>query len=234
MKNKLLTLALGVALLAGCGGSDDDDEKMITFNFNKSSNGWSAGFADYPLNEEDFYELSSGRQAVPAPLSRYQGYRLSGNNHSDDLFMFIKKKFSGLKPNTRYELEFEVTLATNAPRGCIGVGGAPGESVFVKAGASAEEPKPVISGDAIYRMNIHIGSQGSSGSDAVVLGDMANSQPCDNAEGVFELKTLTSETTPFSAYTNEAGELWLLFGTDSGYESVTTVYFVQGTVSARQ
>src|SRR5688572_29041821 len=128
-------------LLTGCSLSDENQGISVfsvSFDFNQSDEGWRGDFSDLPSNEDDsgFYELKYAFTDLPANLGVRKGIMLSGNNHSDDLFMFIKKKITGLSPNTSYTLVFEVELASNAPKGSVGIGGSPGESVFLKAGAS--------------------------------------------------------------------------------------------------
>lgn len=41
----------------------------------------------------------------------------------------------GLVAEAAYEVSYVVRFASNAPSGCAGVGGAPGESVWKKVGA---------------------------------------------------------------------------------------------------
>ena len=67
-------------------------EYDFVFDFSESTSGWVADFADYPIGEEDFYELRFERSILPPPLDQNTySYMISGNNHSDDLFMFLKK-----------------------------------------------------------------------------------------------------------------------------------------------
>ena len=164
-------------LLCSCSLSDDDkgiSVFSVSFDFSESADGWTADFADLPANAEDsiFYELKHGYTNLPANLGMRKAIMLSGNNHSDDLFMFIKRKVTGLNPNTSYTLVFEVELASNAPKGTVGAGGSPGESVYLKAGASEIEPVKNLEGDR-YVLNIDKGNQSEAGSNATVLGDIA-------------------------------------------------------------
>ena len=76
---------------------------------------------------------------LPAPVAG-SGWRLSGTNRSDDLFIYVKCKLTGLPTGKTYRVGFSVTMLTNAPSGCVGVGGAPGEGVTLHAGMSATEP----------------------------------------------------------------------------------------------
>ena len=134
-----------IMLLCSCSFSDADkgiSVFSVSFDFSQSEEDWKADFADLPLNDEDsnFYELKYAYTNLPANLATQKAMMLSGNNHSDDLFMFIKRKVTGLNPNTSYTLVFDVELASNAPKGSVGIGGSPGESVYLKAGASEIEP----------------------------------------------------------------------------------------------
>ena len=58
-----------------------------------------------------------------------------------------------------------IDLATNVPAGLVGIGGSPGESVFVKAGASTVEPLAEEDGSRYLRMNIDKGNQANGGED---------------------------------------------------------------------
>lgn len=225
-------------LLIGCGffsacGSDiklppvDPNSRALTIDFNDTNSGWKSGFADYPAGEDTFYELDAGVATLPASLGdNRKGYKLSGNNHSDDLFMFITKKFEGLEPNSRYRFQFKVRFGTNAQKNCMGVGGAPGESVWIKAGASKIEPLAVNNGAGDLLMNIDKGNQAVGGSDAVVLGTFANSRECVDSNTSYMSKTLRSETSGLTSVTADDGSIWLLLGTDSGFEATTTIYFM--------
>ncbi|HEX7026456.1 MAG TPA: hypothetical protein VF268_04395, partial [Gammaproteobacteria bacterium] len=183
--------------------------------------------------EEDFYQLEAEWRALPAPLDDMNGIYISGNNHSDDLFMFIKRKLEGLEPDTRYSLTFGARFATNADSGCFGIGGAPGEDVTVKAGATDHEPLADGQSQGHIRMNIDHGAQSNGGSDAIVIGNIANSQD-DCVDDRYELKDLDSEGLPFEAFTDSQGALWVLFATDSGFEGTTGIYYTRVEIRAEK
>jgi len=71
-----------------------------------------------------------------------------------------------------------VEIATRTPSGCFDIGGAPGESVWIKAGATGVEPLPILIGGDL-RMNVDVGNQSQGGENAVVLGNVANSRSCE-------------------------------------------------------
>src|SRR6266705_2544836 len=141
------------------------------FDLADACDAWQAGFADYPAGQESFYELTAQCAGDSTNLNR--GFFLAGANHSDDLFMFVKHPIGGLKPSEKYVIEAGVEFLSKALTNCIGVGGDPGMSVYVKFGASTVEPVPVIQTNGYVRMNVDIGNQSNSGSNAVVIGNIA-------------------------------------------------------------
>lgn len=225
--NMMWPLPLLIAFIAACSsgngapGPSQTPALVQEFVFAEGQQGWEGGFADYPASQESFYQLVSDYRQLPPELqtSAY-GLYLSGTNHSDDLYMFEKGFVDGLKPNHAYHVVFQVELATDAPHGCAGVGGAPGEDVRVLTGAATIEPVTSVDPDGYVRMSADKGED---------VGDVANSRSCQ-ASRQFELKKLLSgsgvETT-----TDDTGRLWLLVGTDSGFEGATEIYFTRISAS---
>lgn len=210
-----------------CNVEEQFGEQRI-FSFERGTLGFEAVFADYPPGQETFYELDYAHEALPAPLAARHGLRLSGNNHSDDLAMLVKAPVGGLYPNILYRIELEAEVASNVPSGCVGTGGSPGESVWIKLGASTEEPLAITDnsgGSPIRRLNIDYGQQSQSGDNARVVGTMANGDSCDNfSVPTWNLRTLSTQGEPFFARADADGVLWIVAGTDSGFESRTDVY----------
>jgi hypothetical protein len=230
VKSILLTylFILSVGLLA-CGNDATDPTEPLSarVDFSTGQHGWTADFADYPAGQDDYYELESDYRALVAPLDTSQrALYISGNNHSDDLFMFWKGQIVGLAPNTSYRVRFEVEIATNVPAGCGGVGGSPGESVWVKAGVSQIEPEAVDVG-GFLQMNIDKGNQASGGENALVIGDVASSQSCGQGQPQWELKQLSSGSETIAVTVDGEGRVWLLIGTDSGFEATTSLYYTR-------
>lgn len=222
-----------ILLCNGCSLSDDSPGISVfsaSFDFNQSQGGWEADFTDLPSDPGDssLYELKFAYTDLPPHLGPRKSIMLSGNNHSDDLFMFIKKKITGLVPNTAYNLVFEIELASNAKAGLAGIGGAPGESVYLKAGATKIEPLKIIQGDQ-YVLNVDKGNQISSGANAIKIGDIAIPSSATDYT-LITRSNASSSDQPFIAQSNDAGEMWLLVGTDSGFEGTTTVYYTKVNV----
>lgn len=199
------------------------------FDLRRSCCGWEVGFADYRVGEESFFELAWACTDECSDLNR--GLFISGSNRSDDLFMFIKRPICGLRPCTTYQVEADIEFLSRAPTGCAGIGGDPGGSVYVKFGASPEEPLSVIE-EGMARMNVDIGHQANDGANAMVIGNIATSiTDCHNEE--YEVKELET-TTPLITETDSTGTLWIFVGTDSAFEGVTSLIYTDVRVHIRK
>ena len=223
MKIQLLSLCLCLSLFVlSCEKEDSQPTPPdFDYDFTMDTEGWTADFADYPTGEGTRFELTYQYDSLPMPLDANDGaLMLSGANLSDDLFMYIKRKVEGLSPNTRYELQFEVEIATDAPDGSVGIGGSPANSVYIKAGATSIEPVPIIDNDDYYRMNIDKGNQSQDGKDMLVIDDFGH----EGEDFVYQLKTISNQKT-ISVQTDAEGACWIILGTDSGFEGRTTIYF---------
>lgn len=68
-------------------------------------------------------------------------------------------------------------------------------------------------------MNIDKKNQSQSGNDMIVIGNFAN----ETNKNTYALKSLSNASQKVSA--NDEGKLWLIAGTDSGFEGKTTIYY---------
>lgn len=222
--NKFLIIAVVSFFIVSCRDAEVDEPERVVheWNFTSDAQGWEGDFADYPVGEEEFMELDFDYEMLPEPLDENQGaLKLSGTNTSDDLFMFVKRRIANLQPETVYNITFTVQFASNVPDDRVGIGGSPGESVWIKAGATNIEPTKEVDDMDYYRMNINKGGQSQGGNDMVVIGDFSN----DTDQQVYTLKTVTNSEQAFSVIPNESGELWIIVGTDSGFEGNTTIFY---------
>jgi len=220
---KIIAGLITALFLIGCadGGSTQNAGSHYDYTFAVDTEGWTGGFSDYDRDLEGIYELHFSHSTLPEPLNIHEGaVRISGNNHSDDLFMFMKTKLTGLDVNTTYGITFTVEFASNAADSMAGIGGAPGESVILKAGATAIEPLSVADGTGYYRMNIDKGNQNSGGVDMAVIGNFSN----NTDKNEYALKSVRNNT-PLYATADENGSIWLIVGTDSGFEGITEIYY---------
>jgi len=224
----LLIAALLALLPAGCHDGDDLDPGAaladFTWAFDLDAEGWTAGFADLPVDyDPSIYELESGHRPLPGGLHG-GGIYLQGHNRSDDLFMFVKRQVGGLVPNGTYSVSVSIDLATNVPAGAFGIGGSPGASVYVKAGAATVEPDAFERADGHLRMNIDKGNQSRGGTPMAVVGDVAHPEV---QSGEYRLKILDGPDLTVTAHADADGRLWLVVGTDSGFEGLTALYLAR-------
>ena len=197
-----------------------------TYTFDSGYEEWRGDFADYPLTDSVMMNLSFSRERLPLPLdtNRY-ALRISGVNRSDDLFMFLKRKITGLLPSTLYTMQVDLELASKAPTNAPGVGGPPGEAVTIKAGATTIEPMKIIEGN-MYRVNIDKSNQRNPGKDMDTLGNVGVTDTTKQ----YTIITRSNEGHPFKVRTDSNGEVWVCVGTDSGFEGLTTLYYTSITL----
>ena len=190
-------------------------------------------FVELPVSyDHDIYQLEFSHDDLPRSLEKSgKALRISGNNASDDLFMFIKRelgKNEGIEPGATYLVTIEVELATNTPAGSAGIGGSPGESVYVKVGASSVQPVRTVvdlAGEPYYRLNVDKGDQGEDGENGVTVGNVAKLHSDDFIS--YEIKTLDNRSSPLELTAASDGSLWVFVGTDSGFEGITTLYYAR-------
>lgn len=229
-KISISALLLAVAIFfVSCKKEDNNpNAKIFTYDFSSSQDGWIGGFSDHHDTSTADFNLVFLRTNLPSPLNTSkQSLKLGGTNRSDDLFMFLKRQITGLNPNTTYKIKFEVEFASNTPTNQVGVGGSP-DAVMLKAGATLIEPISTLNtAQAMYRMNINQGRQMSEGIDMNNLGTIG---VADNTTQ-YTLITKNNSSKLFTIKTNASGEVWVIIGTDSGFESRTELYYDKITIT---
>ena len=208
----------------------------VSFDFRNGALGWQAGFARYPpdTDRDGFYQLLAEMRSLPPELGvNGTGFYIQGNNHSDALVMFMKRRLSaddGIVAGQSYQVNFTIVFASSAPTGCFGAGGSPGDSVNLRAGASPAEPLALLGIFRPFRdleMNVDIGGGGGPNKDGLAAsfaGTIANGLPCDLGPHPWvSIQRSHQHTTLVNA--NSRGELWLLVATDSGFEGLTALYY---------
>lgn len=219
---QLSVAAAAGLLITGCDGElklGQPGSNQYQYNFAQGAQNWQVGYSDYPVEHAEIYELKHGIKPLPAGFSG-QGLMISGHNRSDDLFMFMKRRITGLTPSTRYKANLKLTFLSNIGEGCAGIGGSPGESVFIKFGYAEQEPK-----QAEYYLNVPKGYQSEDGTQAKVIGNFAVKEANCEAS-VYKSKTISTNTDRSLEFTTNAdGSIWLFTGSDSGFEGLTTIYY---------
>jgi hypothetical protein len=225
-KRTTFFLMVFAVLLVGCSAKYEQTYRF-NYTFDKDQEGWVTGFADLPADyDPDLFELDSGWSELPSGLEGSAIY-LSGQNRSDDLFMYLQQHITGLKPETTYQVDFSIHLASNTPEGMMGIGGSPGESVYIKAGAVNREPELVTDDIDWLRLNIDKGNQATEGEDLINLGTIANPNiDMSTFTGEeYALMNLNNQVISFTVTSDKDGSIWVIIGSDSGFEGATTLYY---------
>lgn len=228
LKNAALALVL-FFIFWGC--SEDSNpatpsEQVLIYDFASGTDNWTGGFADWhpPYTGND-WNFVFERTKLPSPLpSTKYSLHLGGMNRSDDLFMFLKREIKGLEANRDYDIIFELEIASNAPTDGVGVGGPP-SALTIKAGAVLAQPDTVY--DKTQKLfvmkNIEKGAQSNAGKDVKLLGDIGVAP----GQTQYAIIKRDNKTNPHRIKTDSKGTIWVLIGTDSGFEGRSDLYYSQ-------
>lgn len=225
MKRKGWLFVIFIPLLSTCALEETARISLKTesIDFRDGYSGWIADFAYYPSSEDSLAnELETEHTFLPKKLNGIKGIKLSGNNQGTNLFMFLKKKFTGLRPNTPFIIAYHVEYATNKS---VADKDTEGKSVHLLGGASPVEPKKVTERNLIT-LNIDKGSYDNLGEDMIMLGPLG----ADNSDGDnYQLvqRSNANDASAFYATSNSKGELWVIIGTESNYIGKTTLYYTK-------
>ena len=226
----IVTLAVFITFTLTCFAQVTPATVSVSFDFRNGALGWQAGFADYPptTDKNGFYQLLAEVRTLPPELGvNGTGFYIQGNNHSDDLFMFIKRRLNsddGIVAGQTYQISYTLVFASSVQSGCVGVGGSP--AVTLKAGASPAEPIALFdSSPLISWLRMNVGKDPNQGNIAASpTGTIANGIPCGSGQNSYVSIQRTHQHTSL-VNANAKGELWLLIGTDSGFEGLTALYY---------
>lgn len=223
MKMPISIIYISLILFMGCNKSDETPQPSqdLNFDFEDGVQGWTAGMSDFNVDwDPEKMEFAFAHTSLPAEVNANgNSLMISGRNLSDDLFLFIKKEITGLKANHTYSIDFVVEFASQYPEESVGIGGSPGSSVYLKAGGATTEPQ-VIEEEGMWQMNIDKGNQSQGGNNMKVIGTVG----IPGEEFKYTLINRKNDN-PIQVTTDANGTLWVIIGTDSGFESTTTIYY---------
>ena len=232
MKKRKLIMAMVIttAFLSGCAKAEDkkNDAPTVTlpitysYDFEEDEEGFEAIFSDYhdDGNNYESYEMKSDYTSIPVTGVSSKGLYIKSMNRSDDIFMGYVKEITGLLKDQSYTFDISFQLATNVDAGGFGIGGSPGTAVYIKAGMVTEKPEMEKDEIGVYRFtNLDTGSQASGGKDLLQIGNVE--KPEENWVEGFMFKSFSTTVT---AKTNSEGSIYLMIGSDSGFEGLTEYY----------
>ena len=194
--------------------------------FNNDAQGFQTGLAQYPAGEESQYTFVSGWASIPTPAggaSLGSGLKLSSINPDGEAQLFIKRRTTGLKPNTTFSMTGRMRIAVHEGLNC------PSAKVWVKMGGSSLEPLTALetrtNKDDFFGINIDTGKHATAGNDVKTLGDLSTRDAnCGNVP--YEIKTFDL-TNALTVKSDASGGVWLFGCTDSAYTGKTEVYVTE-------
>ena len=65
----------------------------------------------------------------------------------------------------------------------------------------------------------------------IVIGNVAHSDLPEDSSDEYKIKSLNNAGQLFTAVTDDTGSLWCIVGTDSGFESLTAIYYGRIAIS---
>ena len=221
-----LAAALAAALLA-TAGCLDVGPSTTTLDFDLTDGGiggtWVVGAADFPVGRDDDVAVVGERRQVPEAIGDAFTLYQSGTNVTGDLFVFQKKYWTGLLPQTTYGASLQVEFVSNVHSGCTtGVG--PG--VVIKAGVTVSEPLVEPDAQNVYRLSSDKGS-GTSGGVFAQLGDIRNGLTGCPATGTFAVNLTSRIRQSAELTTDAAGGFWMFIGTQSSFLARHEIYLTR-------
>ncbi len=190
--------------------------------------------------DDTHWLLHDGVMAMPDELEG-SGFLLQGNNHSDDLDMFLVRELGpedGILPDTRYTVRFDrLALAGDVPHGALGVGGSP--ELTIRGIAASIDPRgfEVDASD-------HVRHPGGLGSDPGIRlatnaicslepADVTTTMPaCPDDVDDIEFSRIDVEPGVGDSVTSDAeGRIWVMVGGHSGFESFSGIYYTNVDVT---
>ena len=222
--------------MAGITSCNKENEKLnaitiVESQFETTVESWSGDFAQYSDalftgSKKDsltraYLQIAMDRARLPVALdSTKYGLRSQSYNRKDSLFTFFKKKVTGFIPGRDYNVVFDIDLGTSYFEKSVDSLGSPAAAVYVKAGASPNEPvKTLVNGN--YKFNLDKGKLSQDGTEMVVLGNVSNGTESQRYVRVRR----SNGNKAVKVRPNANGEIWLCVGTESNYKGVSILYF---------
>lgn len=205
-------------LLLNCAKKPDPlPIRFIESTFETGTEEWTGDFAFAKTGTESTVKFGLKQEVLPSVLkSTLHGLKLEGENQSDSLFLFIKKKVSNLDPSKTYKVAYQIDMASSFPDTI----GSSGRIIYLKAGASTTEPSK-LPGTAIFTSTIDNGTLAKSGKEMLLLGNIGNGLDSTYYRSISRNNANLAVQVKPSA----AGEIWLCIGVNTRYKGNINLYF---------
>lgn len=210
------TVALGTLVAAGCSGGGSSPD----FRYLPLDAGWEFGIADY-TDVTAPTDVVAKSAPLPSPFTG-NGIEFAATNNSDDALVYGTRILDGFAPGSRWRIALDPEIVTTTPTGCAGVGGSPGEGVWVVSAVSGAPIRTKMVGDEV-RIDLDRGNQSQGGTQGLVLGTIAGTSTDCRQPSSPESKSFLSPRF-IEATADSQGRIWVLIGMDSGFEARSRIW----------
>jgi hypothetical protein len=164
--------------------------------FRSGDDSWVAGYTGAPPRADDD-DVVKIEWKETEPQKNNFAISFSGKNKSKNLFLYIYRQFTGLKPNSLYGIIFNTQfLVNNENQDGI---------IYVKAGAL--DHTPITFDLRLTEANFQKGKIGYDGKNLEVLGILY-----PTGSGNLNFQQMQNYAKPFYANTDKDGNIWLIIG----------------------
>ncbi|MDZ4672856.1 MAG: hypothetical protein SGI84_00290 [Gemmatimonadota bacterium] len=222
----ILTVGLTATLAGGClldnGEPDNSFIADYQFGSGQTVSGWSAGAVEYPAAQETTVGFIGDVRIRPQEtLDQAPALYLKADNVSSDIFMYWYRVVDGFLPDAEYSIGVDLEYISNFGRDCTS--GA-GPITWLKAGVVNVEPVRTVDQSGTYRLNIDKGQQATGGPTIRTLGDLRNNAVGCIPNGPYAAWARHSGQDAFRIRASSTGQLWLIFGVESGAAGTLDAY----------
>jgi hypothetical protein len=226
----ILTLFLLISpfLLSGCDVLESDaPASTFEYDFTQSDHDWEAFISNYSNADLQQLDFTADYTGLPSPLpSSDNAHFIQAENHPEGFKMLYRKQIDGLEPFTPYQIRYTIRFATDVPSGCDEIGEPAGEDVRVLARSHVLKPDTTdIQGfDFQNVLNIQHLENPQTWLNESTIGDITNTRECGESRQ-FEMKEIRTSSGFDSITADSNGRAWLMFGTRTGYQGDTILYY---------
>ncbi len=218
---------LGAVFSVGCLDTTGSNSVTLNFDFTNPTQaigeGWTVGVADVPESRMAEVAVADQYGNLPPPWAQYTGIAQGGTSIDGKLFLFHKKWISSpWPPGRRFSVRVEMSIMSNQATGCTG---GPGPAVFLKAGASGEEPTSIADAQGILRFNLDKGTVGSGGRFAL-FGNITNGTPGCPADSLWNYIEFNGVNQAEELTIDPDGGFWIFMATESTFSGSHRIYLL--------
>jgi hypothetical protein len=202
---------------------------ISNFDFSDGIEGWQASYANYAPSEQDSFKFSFdyGHFHMPNDTTTIRAMVQTADNRNGKLFMYVKRRISGLTPYKKYNITFNVHFYSQLRESynIDSIGSTEGS--FLKIGTFKHEPVndtiPDVSnaGNFIIVPQFDPGQNDKDGADMIYLGKISYT----NLKQAPDLLGAISRGKELEETADAEGKVWVAIGVSTNIMVYQSLYF---------